>query len=159
MQVLEKYSKKTIARTKLLFQHDDRNLLNFHEYVDGVDNYVVLTKLENDNLIAAYSQNKLDQHVANNGPSFISSLTRGLTVYLEPSLKGSRATSYNPYYIIFGNDEFRMHPAKKEVLSYLGYQYSYFRPKCAPAELIGIKAEAVSFKSFEVHKVFFEGED
>ncbi len=87
--------------------------MNFHEYIDGITNFLVLTKLENKNIIAAYSQNKLDKYTGNNGPSFISCLTEKITVQLDSSLKGSRATSYNDYYIIFGNEEFRLHPGKK----------------------------------------------
>jgi hypothetical protein len=54
--------------------------MNFHEYIDGITNFLVLTKLENKNIIAAYSQNKLDKYTGNNGPSFISCLTEKITV-------------------------------------------------------------------------------
>ena len=69
-----------MARTKLLFQHDDKNLMNFHEYIDGITNFLVLIKLENKNIIAVYSQNKLDKYTGNNDPSFISCLTEKITV-------------------------------------------------------------------------------
>jgi hypothetical protein len=78
--------------------------LNFHSFADSISNYVVILKLPNDNILAAYSQNPLIENTHNNGPGFFGNLSNGKIAYVETGRNGSRTTMYDPFYIIFGND-------------------------------------------------------
>lgn len=63
------------------------------------------------------------------GQGLILSLTQKSFVYFEQKVKEGRATSYNQFFIVFGNDELKIQLSRKEVTSYLGSQYAFYRPK------------------------------
>lgn len=132
---------------------------NFHLYVDNIPNYVVILKLKNENLIAAYSENALASVGGNKGPGFIASLTNKKKTCIDSTIEGARTTNYNQYYMIFGNDEFRFQPQKREVTCLVGYQFSFYRPKIRPIDLLGVESETSEFINYEVHKVIFDNEE
>ena len=49
--------------------------INFHEFVDNHEYYVLVVRLTNNKLIAGYSEEPLIKGQANRGMGFISSLT------------------------------------------------------------------------------------
>lgn len=56
VELLADYSRKRIAGTRLIYQLDPLNTVNFHKYIDGKEQIVVLIKLRNGNVLGAWSQ-------------------------------------------------------------------------------------------------------
>jgi len=48
--------KLSILKTKLLYHYDEENKTNFHTYIDGKANIVIIIKLKNGFFLAAYSE-------------------------------------------------------------------------------------------------------
>lgn len=86
---------------------------NFHSYLDDIDNYAIILKLENGSLVAAFSEAPLNQHINNTGKGLIASLTNKSAIYIDQKLPNTVTTKYNAYYVVFGNDELRILPTKK----------------------------------------------
>ena len=110
---------------------DDLTVQHAHRYIDGHSNYVVIVRLVNGNLIALYSEKELvDNGERNKGLGFILSLNNKKLLKVNHNIENSRATDYNQYYIVFGNDEMSISLAENHKISgNCGHVYSFYRPK------------------------------
>ena len=56
IQAIEKTKETTITRTRLLYSFPDFEKLNFHEFIDKKKNILVVIRLMNNMLIAAFTE-------------------------------------------------------------------------------------------------------
>jgi len=59
--LIQLQTKKTIKSTTLLYRLDKLNKVNFHEYVDCVNNVVAIIKTSNGNIFGGFSTSKIEK--------------------------------------------------------------------------------------------------
>lgn len=52
---VEFFSKKVIKSSKILYRYDEKNLTNFHSYIDNYENILLVVELLNGRFICAFS--------------------------------------------------------------------------------------------------------
>jgi hypothetical protein len=74
-QVIENHTKYRITKTKLIYAYDELNKLNFHKYVDGYDNIVLIVKMANGTFTAGYSEGRFESKLPSTKDGLVISLT------------------------------------------------------------------------------------
>ena len=82
--------------------------LNFHDCVDAIPHYVFILLLENQHLVALYSQEPLSKEQSGKKPGFLASLTNQHIFTLKEQLRHARLNLYDPYYFNIGNSDLRI---------------------------------------------------
>ena len=89
----------------MIYAQDVKNPINFHEYVDGVPFVLVLLKLDNGEIIGAYSEKPMDKEdkgdLENNGLLF--NIDRSKYYKILEDKKIARAFMYDEHYFVIGN--------------------------------------------------------
>lgn len=130
IQIIQKNTQKRVNATKLIFHSDIMSNKNPHKYIDNRPNYLVLIQLPYRNLIGAFSEAPLTENNCNKkGNGFVFVLNDDKIYKIEYKVNGATFMEYNPFYLIFGNSELRLHLNKNEVYSNFGIAQGYFRPK------------------------------
>lgn len=79
--------------------------MNFHKYIDGHINIVVIAKTIYGRMIAAYSEKCFHLGGVEKGNAFLMTLS---TQKVYPVIPGMRGITYDEYFMIFGNSEMRI---------------------------------------------------
>lgn len=88
---------------------DYKNSVNFHSYIDGKPNILLIIKLLNGNLLAGYTKYSFEPNkTKHTSGGIIMSLTNKKAFYQNTNKDKAYATVYDPYFIIFGNSEIRL---------------------------------------------------
>ena len=74
-EVLQNRLRTKIVSTKLIYRYDTLNKVNFHKYIDGKENLVVLVKLSNEYMLGAWTQGAFVPRVVSDKDGLIFSLT------------------------------------------------------------------------------------
>lgn len=90
-----------MVRSKLIYKFDPLNKTNFHQYIDQIPNILVIIKLQNGFLTAAYSEGAFVPRVQSDKDGLIFSVTNRKVYTLREHNR--RAISYDEYFLIFGN--------------------------------------------------------
>jgi hypothetical protein len=112
VDLLQSHERNAIHQTKLLYRWDPLNNTNFHRYIDGFQNILLLVRTTNDCLIGAYSESAFK-------PKTISNL-RGLLISFAGHLcfkNVKKAIIYDENDIIFGNEELKIKHGENKVHS------------------------------------------
>ena len=106
-------------------------------------------------LVAAYSQEPLVEGRENCKEGFLASLTNQKSYYLKKSNPKARLTSYNEYYIVFGNAELRIKSGGLKVESNVGSSIRFFNTGSlsSPEVLFGRPNKEAEFVCYEVFEV------
>jgi len=54
LDMIERQTRKRITSTMLVYRYDELNKVNFHKYIDNKEQLVVIIKLINGNVLAAW---------------------------------------------------------------------------------------------------------
>ena len=73
--MIEQYhnNKQTLTKTKLIYKFDPLNPTNFHKYVDGIKNVLVIAETQN-TIIGGYYSGSFDEKEPSGSQSFLFSL-------------------------------------------------------------------------------------
>ncbi len=63
-----------IQKTKLIFRDDPLNKINFHRYIDGISNLVVIVKTKKGFYIAGYTEGEFNPEKPSSGDGLLISL-------------------------------------------------------------------------------------
>jgi hypothetical protein len=74
-EVLQNRLKTRILSTKLIYRYDTLNKINFHKYIDGKENIVVIIKLANEYRLGAWTQGAFMPRIVSDKDGLIFSLT------------------------------------------------------------------------------------
>ena len=108
-------------------------------------------------VIAGYSQEPLEEGVENNSQGFIAALTNRQIFFLKKNSK--TVTSYNQYYIMFGNAEIRIKEKTNFMESNFGIPHKHFNTTYKTPEVLFGKTQEerkAYFKCYEIYKIVFE---
>ena len=84
VKCIEDVEKRSIRITRLLFRFDPlTETKNFHKFIDGRPQWVLLIKLTNNYMIAGYSNLALLPGLVNQGPGFLASLTNRVCLFRD----------------------------------------------------------------------------
>ena len=122
-----------------MYHYPYHQKIDFHEQIDGKSDYVVIVRLKNEKIVAAYSKEALVKGVENNGDGFLAELSGKKSFYLKKNNAKAKISSWNEYFLIFGNAELRIKSGESQVYSNLGSTFKYFNTEKAkdPEVLFG----------------------
>lgn len=143
-----------IIRSRLIYKWDTLNKTNFHKYVDGIQNLVVIIKLANGNFLAAYTEDSFQPKKTSQGEGLIISLTRQEVFTLIERRR--RAITYDDYFLIFGNSQVRLRSGQNKVFSNFAISNSYFNPRGKRvSDILGgsIQERELEFQYYEVYQI------
>lgn len=103
------------------------NKLNFHKYIDGYDNIVLIVKMANGTFTVGYSEGRFESKLSSTKDGLIISLTN--QTYFTLVERNRRAITYDDFYIIFGNSEIRLKSLEKKLFSNFGISNGYYSSK------------------------------
>ncbi len=115
---IQRHTKSAIMRTKLIFTYDRHNKTNFHTYLKGKTNIVVIVRMVNGYYFACYSEAAFEQNSKVKKDGLIISITNRDVFSLVSNDK--KAITYDDYYLIFGNSEVRIKNQEDKVFSNFG---------------------------------------
>ena len=106
--------------------------------MDGVTNLLLVLRLANDQLLAAYSALPLETNSNNQGPGFIANLSKKLLIHLDKDKPNAKIMVYDPYYMSFGNADLRISIGTCPTLSSnIHNLYSFFERSYTLEEFTG----------------------
>jgi hypothetical protein len=155
-EAIEQEMNWKIKRTKLLCQYDSLSKVNFHKYIDGIKNIVVIIETLNRYMLAGFTEDSFKPSgEPSKGTGLIMSLTSGKVFKL---LGDKKAISYDDYYMIFGNSEIRLKTQETTVFSNLGIANRHYNTENYKVNiLLGEKDKReVDIKNYEIYEVFFD---
>lgn len=114
--------KKLVTFSKLLCKLDPLNKTNFHKYIDGIPHILVLVQLKNGGILAAFSLSPFISG-SKGDDSLIISVTQRQVFFLKPE---TRAITYDDFYLIVGNSEFRLKTGESQIFSNFAIGNSFF---------------------------------
>jgi hypothetical protein len=112
-----------VRATRLLYRSDPHNKANVHLYIDEAPHLLALVRLAGGGAVAAYSEAPLSLQQPAEGGGLLVGLAERRAFRLQP---GKRPLSYDPFYVIFGNAEFRLKSGELRFFSNLGIVSGYF---------------------------------
>ena len=136
-----------IRRTRLIFRYDSYNRTNFHRYIDDYPHVVVVIKTDYSYMVAAYAEHGFVAGEAGIGRGLLMALGTGQVWSVQ---QGKRPTTYDDYYIIFGNSDLRLRALEKKVFSNFGLSNSCYE-KGSVEELLGESEREVDITGYEVY--------
>jgi hypothetical protein len=140
-----------------LFKFDPLNKVNFHRYIDEIPNILVLVKLANGRMLACYTNQPFKPQCTGED-AFIMVLNTGNIYELK---KGSRAISYDEYYLLFGNSEIRLRSGESLIFSNFGIANSNFDNKGQSVDALfgeGKDKRELPITGYEIYQIIFEEE-
>lgn len=125
INLLEAYTKKPIAYSKLLYKFDPLNSTNVHNYIDSKQNLLCVIKTSRVILAAFYpgALVKNNQHLVEGGLLISVTNNKSYTLFNRRNNKGM---SYDDYNVIFGNSEPRLRNGSQELVCNFNVNGSYF---------------------------------
>ena len=142
--------------TRLLYHYDSLNLNNFHDYIDEHPHLVVVIKLTNGMILCGYSTEPFIKGQINYGSGFIASLTNECLYFMDDR-KNNKLTTYDPFFIIFGNSEIRLKIPETKVYSNLGIVNRCFQTnEKTPEKLFGSPERDNEAEQYEIYSVYFD---
>ena len=120
---IEKYTKRRVVMTELLYRMDPLNKTNCHKYIDGHDHLCVLIRLKNGRLIAGYSVGALSEKEPAMKGGIILSLTEKKCFQ---TVAGKRSLSYDSFFLIFGNSELRLKHGEDKFFTNFGIANGFY---------------------------------
>lgn len=155
LEEMRTFTGKSLVATKMFHKYDPKNLNNFHTYVDGKDNFIVLVKLINNVVLGGFSAQPLEKG-RSSYQGFLFNLTRQKTFQIRKTTKSS-VLPYDDFYFIFGNSEMRIKPTEMKLFSNFGVNNSTFdNAGMLRQDFLGVNKptdndiEAVSFEFYQV---------
>ena len=152
--------KKTVNRTKLIYKYDPKNIVSFHEYIDGTRHMLLVVKSSKGVFLAGYNSGEYNEKIAMTDPGLLISLKKNETFELYGATANKkypcRAMTYDKFYLNFGNSEIRMKWTdikKPELFSNFGVSNAYFNNREAKVnDLLGEgETRDTTFESFEIY--------
>ena len=128
---LRNFTHSDVAETKLLYRWDPRNNINFHHFIDGKENLLILVRLINNVTIGGFScypLEKIDKdkiRSTNIGKGFLFNLSLGKKFPLKKDPKMPVLT-YDEFFFLFGNSEIRIKSQEKKMYSNFGVSAAMF---------------------------------
>ena len=136
---MEKYLGKKIRGTHFLYKMDLENMNNFHAYFDQISHIVLVAKMDNGQIIAAYTQPPFQKQLNVDykpGLMFGVKNQRVFTLKMHPTNKfnktNPRPITYDEYYIIWGNSDIRIKFGTTELYSGYGTSNCSFEERGNP---------------------------
>ena len=152
-EALEEYIGQKIKSARLLYRFDPLNKTNLHKYIDGHPHLLAVACLANGRLTAAYSQDALSPDSKATGGGLLLSPTEKRAFRLSP---GKRSVTYDPYFVIFGNSEFRLKSGELRFFTNLGVQAGFFMSEgCKHEILTGDAPKDTEVTAFEFFRLIF----
>jgi hypothetical protein len=143
-----------MTATRLLYRFDPFNKTNFHKYIDGQPDLLLLLKLQNGRIIACYSKDAFKQECR--GDEAILIVLNTEKVFQLRS--GMRAISYDDYYILFGNSEMRLKSGEDIVFSNFGIANSFFDNKGQTVDALfgeGKDKRELPIEGYEIYQLMY----
>lgn len=103
IETLQQFMNEVPVSTRFLYKFDPSNRINFHKYIDGVPNLLLIVHLSNGTKIGGFAVDpQVEDIVHRPGKGFIFSLTDRKVYHMkrEPRLP---MTTYDIYYFVIGN--------------------------------------------------------
>lgn len=110
-----------------MYHLDPLNRINFHKYIDGKPQIVLLIKLQNGYVLGAWSEGPFLPGTMSQKDGLIFSLTNRKSFYLKKA--STKAISYDDFFLIFGNSEIRLRTQHSTVYSNFGINNGYYQNK------------------------------
>ena len=107
----------------MLYKYDPLNKNNFHKYIDGHPHILALARLANDRLVAAYSEDPISSEGGASSGAMIMSVTEKKAFRL---MNGKRPVTYDTFFAIFGNSEFRLKTGELRFFTNFGIGNCFF---------------------------------
>ena len=142
-QEIKSFTNSVLAETKLIYRYDPRNSVNFHQFIDGVENLFVVIKLINGYVVGGYScfpieKDKQKSKSIGYGKGIIFSLTHNRSFVMKRDPRTAVLT-YDDFFFIFGNSELRLKSQEKKFFSNFGVANSTFENGTFPrTEFLGV---------------------
>ena len=114
---MQAYTNMKILKTKIIYEFDSLNKANFHNYIDQVEDIMVIIKTSSGYLLGCYSNSPISPKTTAQSKGCLISISNRK---LFPCGKGKKSVAYDDYYIIFGKAEIRMKFLQKKVFSNFG---------------------------------------
>ncbi len=124
VSVIEKRLNRKIASTRLVYRYDTLNKTNFHKYIDNQEQLVIIIKLLNGFMLAAWTEGSFTPKMSSKKDGLIFSLTNRKVFDLM--VPNTRAISYDDFYLIFGNSEVRIKHQDNKVFSNFAVGNAYY---------------------------------
>jgi hypothetical protein len=152
---IEKYQKRNIVKTRILFKYDKKSNTNFHHYVDGYKNVVLIVRTASGMFVAGYSESSFNSKESASKGGMLLSLSNQKSYELLPKM---RALTYDDYYLIFGNSELRIKSLENKVFSNFGMASGYYnrRGDSVDSFLGEGTSREVYLEDYELHEVIFK---
>lgn len=137
------------SRVIYRFGKDEPNKVNFHHYIDGRPNVMVIVKLANGNTVGVFSKFPISEHhIEKPGCGFLFNATKR-EAYLSFSESTQGVAGYDPYYIIFGNSEFRLKSQELRFYSNFGISSGSFKARGHKRiDFMGVEDTETDFEMF-----------
>ena len=118
-------------KTKLLYSLDLLGSQNFHKYIDGKENILLIVKLTSGCIIGGYCatsflKDKLERHKKGFLFSLLSFEYGELTRFNPKESSNHPLTTYDEYFMIFGNSELRIKSQERKIYSNFGANAGMF---------------------------------
>jgi hypothetical protein len=143
--------------TQLLYRFDPLNPTNFHNYIDNLDNLLIVLELANGTVLAGFSVFPIDpQRTERPGKGLLMSITdeKVYRVREDPKLP---VMPFDSYYYILGNAEIRLKSQEKKIFSNFGIANSTFdNGKDLRADFLKVRESAnneLEINSYEFYQL------
>lgn len=115
-------------KAELVYKYDPLSLVNFHHYFDGKNNLLLLASTTRGTVVGAFTEGPI-QAESDGGLGFLFSITNREVFNFNKKNK-YRSFTYDPYYLIYGNNELRVKTQDRHKILFSNFAIvnSYFDP-------------------------------
>ena len=141
---------------RFLYRSDPLKKVNFHNYIDMHPHLLVLVKLTNGRLVAAYSEDPInpDKTILASHGGLLLSLTERRAFKLQP---GKRSVTHDDYFVIFGNSEVRLKTQMMQFYTNFGVGSGFYEAEgCKFDVLTGDAPRDTEASCYEFFEIVFE---
>lgn len=121
VQTLQRHNKNAIVRTKFIYKMDYYNTTNIHRYIDGLPHLLFLIRVENGQVIAAYSQGAFKAKTISNRDGLLINLNNQ-----KVFTNSRKAIVYDEVEVIFGNFDLRLRVGDSKLFSNFASNNSFY---------------------------------
>lgn len=136
-----------------MFKLDKLNTTNFHKYIDGKFNLLVVVKLVNGLIVGGYSHSPIQKERADvsSQKGFLFSLDN-LRIYSPKADNQYPVVSYDDYFLIIGNSELRIRVNEKKIYSHFGVSNGIFNTDGRKViDFLGVQAVETELETYEIY--------
>lgn len=152
---LQPFINSPSLETKLLYKLDKLNQTNFHKYIDGKMNLLVVVKLANGLIVGGYSGSPIEKDTNNTScnKGFLFSF-ENLTTYLPKADNQHPVATYDDYFLVIGNSEIRIRAHEKKIYSNFGANNGIFNTGGKKVkDFLGVPTAETELETYEIYYV------